>query len=107
MGKRSFKEKKRLLYRISVIPVLMSMIWGALMFYDCAARPTVPNQETGTVYSKQCHGTTVYVTLVESILWIALPLAVFTMFIILVLINRSLKRDDGWILPVDSDDQPL
>lgn len=77
------------------------------MFYDCAARPLVPDETAGLVYPKQCHGATVFVSLIESALWIGLPILFAVIFGLAVIVNRRIKRDDGWILPVDSDDPPV
>ena len=107
MRSLSFKEKKKLLYQVSYVGVPIFIVWGALMFYDCAARPIIPSEEFGLMYPKQCHGATVFVSFTESILWIMLPILGFVFLGVLVVINRRLKRDDGWVLPVDSDNNPF
>ena len=107
MRSRSFKEKKKLLYRVSYVGLPIIIGWGALMFYDCAARPILPSEELGLMYPKQCHGATVFVSFTESILWIGLPALFFVLFIALFVINRRIKRDDGWVLPVESDNNPF
>ena len=61
------------------------------MFYDCGARPILPNAELGLLYPKQCHGETVYVSSTESILWVGLPLLGAAIGISLGVINRRIK----------------
>ncbi len=84
-------KKKNFIYYASFIAITCAIAWGGFMEYCRVNSPRVPNEASGRIYPKNCHGTIVYLNLTENILMYALPGAGFLTFFTLVVIDRSSK----------------
>src|SRR6476661_1074881 len=83
-------KRARLLYKAGYLVAGLFLSWGLLWSYLGMNASTSPNESTGEVYSLKFHGTTVYVDFIEMAFIYMLPIAGFTGFLVLALLEKKL-----------------
>lgn len=75
------KKRESLVYKLSYIGVFFFFLWGAVWVYCIVNSPNSPDEGSGKVYAIYYKaGKNIYVTQIQSILLIALPIAGFLSF---------------------------